>query len=236
MSTIKTRSFIKRSLQPSDYYLLVLNLIPVVGVWLLNWSAQEVFLVYCLESVIIGLYNIVRLSMAAAVRKKDVWNDQSGNESQVGGWFFPVFFFVHYGFFIAIQLSIFLSVSGLEQSMGIENAWDFVIHLPRYLSINSQLLLLAFVVSHGLIVVKDFVLTGAYKTAPMGALMFEPYGRIFVQQFTVIAGGLFLSFGAGKIFITLFAAVKLFFDIVVDYDRIIRIMGQRAENARLRKE
>ena len=49
--------------------------------------------------------------------------------------------------------------------------------------------------------------------------MFQPYMRIFVQQVTVILGSMFLVFGAGKIFILVFALVKIMFDVYVNYER-----------------
>ena len=52
-------------------------------------------------------------------------------------------------------------------------------------------------------------------------LMFEPYIRIFIQQFTVILGSLFLSFGAGKVFIIIFAMIKIAFELFIDYAKII---------------
>jgi hypothetical protein len=55
----------------------------------------------------------------------------------------------------------------------------------------------------------------------MMILMFQPYGRIFIQQFTVIAGSIFLSFGAGKIFIIVFAGVKIFFEVYINFDHIL---------------
>jgi len=78
---------------------------------------------------------------------------------------------------------------------------------------------------------KDFILNGAFKTASLNAIMFAPYGRIFIQQFTVIAGSLFLGFGAGKIFITIFAGVKIFFEVWVNYERIIAVMVKKEESA-----
>ena len=55
----------------------------------------------------------------------------------------------------------------------------------------------------------------------MMILMFQPYGRIFIQQVTVILGSMFLIFGAGKIFILVFAAIKMFFEVFVNYDAIL---------------
>jgi hypothetical protein len=52
--------------------------------------------------------------------------------------------------------------------------------------------------------------------------MFQPYGRIFIQQVTVIIGSMFLSFGAGKVFILIFAAIKIFFEVFIDFDLIMK--------------
>jgi Family of unknown function (DUF6498) len=60
-------------------------------------------------------------------------------------------------------------------------------------------------------------------------LMFQPYGRIFVQQFTVIVGSMFLTFGAGKIFILVFAAIKIFFELFINYEGLINKRMREAE-------
>jgi hypothetical protein len=52
-------------------------------------------------------------------------------------------------------------------------------------------------------------------------LMFQPYLRIFVQQITVLLGSMFLVFGAGKIFILVFAMVKIFFELYVNYEGLL---------------
>ena len=52
--------------------------------------------------------------------------------------------------------------------------------------------------------------------------MFQPYGRIFIQQVTVILGSMFLSFGAGTVFILIFAAIKIFFEIFIDFNLITK--------------
>jgi hypothetical protein len=55
----------------------------------------------------------------------------------------------------------------------------------------------------------------------MTLLLFQPYGRIFIQQITVILGSMFLSFGAGKIFILVFALIKIFFEVFVNFNGIL---------------
>lgn len=221
----------KRALYPGDLFLILVNLVPLWGVWFGGWNATEIFMVYCLESVVIGLCNLLKLAMVTTVKKREVWNNNSQKSSLVSGLFFMLFFLIHYGIFVFIQLGIFLSVSGTQTTYGISNSFDFIIHFPRYLSTNSEWLLAIVTVSYGLLLLKDFVLNGAYKTASLGAIMFEPYARIFIQQFTVIAGSLFLSFGAGKIFISIFVCVKIFFDVLINYKRIIAIIAKKQELA-----
>jgi hypothetical protein len=71
----------------------------------------------------------------------------------------------------------------------------------------------------------------------MGRLMFEPYMRIFVQQFVVILGSIFLSFGGGKIFILVFVIVKIFFELFVNLNRLLVIAEkkQQLKNEREKK-
>ena len=78
-----------------------------------------------------------------------------------------------------------------------------------------------FIASYGLYIFKDFLLSGMYKNAKPEKLLFAPYARIFIQQFCVILGGIFLHFGAGKVFILIFVLVKIFFENMLDSRKII---------------
>ena len=103
----------KRKLSVSDYLLILVNLIPLYCVWFEGWNASQVFLVYCLETVIIGLINVLKMACVVLfVKKMDVW-ENGGATSMVSGWFFIFFFIIHYGFFVFIQTQIFFSVSEL---------------------------------------------------------------------------------------------------------------------------
>ncbi|MCU0338237.1 MAG: sulfite exporter TauE/SafE family protein, partial [Sediminibacterium sp.] len=44
-------------------FFLLANLLPLYGVWFWNWDAKQIFLVYCLESVIVGLMTIGRMTL-----------------------------------------------------------------------------------------------------------------------------------------------------------------------------
>lgn len=214
----------KRKLTVSEYLLIVVNLIPLYGVWFEGWNASEVFLVYCLETVIIGIINVLKMACVTIfVRQEDVW-ENVGNSSMQSGWFFIFFFIVHYGFFVFVQTQIFFNVSGL-----IPDGSFFMNYskIPGLLGDNGKLMLLIFIAYYTMQNVFDFFLSGNYRTISMGRLMFEPYMRIFVQQFVVILGSMFLTFGAGKIFILVFVIAKIFFELFVNFNRFLAIAEKR---------
>lgn len=209
----------KRDLTPSDYILIAVNLLPIVGVWAWNWNPKEIFLVYCLESIIMGILTLTKMGIVTISRKKDNWYN-NGSTTQQSGLFFMLFFLVHYGIFVGVQMSIFFSVSGIGEGHHI-NALNFFYKWPGLLSIDSMLMLGSFVFCYGFKMIVDFLYSGQYKTISLSLLMFQPYGRIFIQQITVIVGSIFLSYGAGKIFILIFALVKIFFEVYINFDGLL---------------
>lgn len=217
---------LKRRLTINDYLLIVINLIPLYGVWFLGWDAKHIFVVYAMETVIIGIINVLKMSFITLfVKKQDTWQNNGGSSMQ-SGWFFILFFIAHYGFFVFVQTQIFFAVSRL-----IPNGSFFANYakIPALLGDNGKLMLLIFVAYYTLQNLFDFFLSGNYKTISMGRLMFEPYMRIFVQQFVVILGGIFLGFGAGKIFMLVFVIAKIFFELFVNFNRFLAIAEKRQQ-------
>lgn len=214
----------KRKLTTGEYLLIIVNLIPLYGVWFEGWNASQMFLVYCLETIIIGIVNVLKMACVTFfVRKKDTWQNGSSS-TMLSGWFFIFFFIMHYGFFVFVQTQIFFSVSGLVPGGSFLSSYS---KIPALLGDNGKLMLLIFIAYYTFQNVFDFFLSGNYKTISLGRLMFEPYIRIFVQQFVVIIGSMFLSFGAGKIFILLFIIIKIFFELSVNYNRLLAIAEKR---------
>jgi len=220
----------KRKLSVGDSLLILVNLVPLYGVWFEGWNAATVFLVYCLETVIIGLVQVLKMAFVTLfVRKQDTW-ENGGSTSMQSGWFFIFFFIVHYGFFVFIQTQLFFNVSGLIKGSSFFMNYT---KIPALLGDTGKLMLFIFITYYTLQNVFDFFLSGSYKTISLGRLMFEPYLRIFVQQFVVILGSIFLNFGAGRIFILVFVIAKIFFELFVNFNRLLAIAEKRE---RLKKE
>jgi hypothetical protein len=217
---------IKRKLSPGDWLLVLVNLIPLYGVWFEGWNASEIFLVYCLETVIVGIINVLKMAFVTLfVKKTDDWQNR-GTSTKQSGWFFIFFFIVHYGFFVFVQTQIFFAVSRLIPDGSFFANYS---KIPALLGDNGKLMLMIFVAYYTMQSLFDFFLSGKYKTISMGRLMFEPYMRIFVQQFVVILGGIFLGFGAGKIFMLIFILAKIYFELFVNFNRFLSIAEKRQQ-------
>jgi hypothetical protein len=211
---------LKRSLSQSDIFLIIANLVPVYGVWFEGWDAKEVFMVYCIETVIVGLFTLVKMGIVTAYKKWDWW-ENNGSRTKVHGAFHMLFFMVHYGFFIAIQMFIFSKTAIFDSSKDF-GLFNFLFSLPSHFDKSAWTMLSGFVVGYGYKNVTEFILTDDYKTASLSTIMFEPYIRIFIQQFTVILGSFILLFNATNLFILLFALVKIFFLVGIDYDKMMK--------------
>lgn len=214
------KDLIKRKLSQSDWLMIIANLVPVYGVWFLDWSAKDVFLVYCFETIIIGFFTILKLTITGIIKKKDDW-ENGGTTSKQPALLFIFFFFFHYGMFVAIQMGMFFSITGIGNEIQLSFS-NFFYKWPQLSNKEVMLMLGVFIISYAFRNLNEFVLSGEYRTISMGYLMFQPYGRIFIQQATVIIGSIFLSFGAGKIFILVFALVIIFFDVFIDLEGLIR--------------
>lgn len=217
---------IKRKLTEADWFLILINLLPVYGVWFERWNAKEVFLVYCLETIIIGFFTLTKLGVATAIRKKDWW-ENNGSKTIQSGLFFMLFFLVHYGLFVAVQTSIFFGVVSMHDDSGPSNILELVLNPNKYLDSEGWLMLWAFVFGYGYENLMHFIMNNDYRTKSFARIMFEPYMRIFVQQFTVILGSFVLMFNAGKIFILIFATVKIFFTVIVNYEDALNKIGKK---------
>lgn len=209
----------KRTLQPSDLFLIGVNLIPVYGVWFEDWSAKEVFIVYALETLIAGAFTVLKLGITTLYKKQDLWYNNN-TTTKVSGLFFILFFILHYGLFACVQTSIFAASANINPPNS--GLLHFFFHWYEYVNVDIAIMLAAFSISY---LVKDlipFIIRGEYRTASMMRLMFQPYARIFFQQFIVILGSLFLNFGWDKIFVLVFAGVKIFFEIFLNLDNYMK--------------
>ncbi len=216
----------KRKLTESDWLLLAANLAPIAGVLFAGWDPYQVFLAYCLETIIIGLFTFIKLGIATYFRRNDPGT--GGSETAKTGLFLMFFFLLHYGIFVAIQTTLFLEAAhfGQASSPGI---LDILSRPGQYLGNEAWLLIVLFALAYAYQNIAAYIRDQDHLNKPVFAIMFEPYSRIFVQQFTVVLGALVISLGGGLIFILLFAAVKAYFTIFFSLD-VSKIIQERSSS------
>lgn len=219
----------KRRLNTSDYLLILVNLVPLYGVWFEGWDPRMVFLVYCLETIIIGIMTILKMAaVTLLVRNDETWKI-NGRNTLLIGWFLILFFILHYGIFVFVQTQLFFGVSGLMKGTSILSGYS---QMPGLLGNEGKLLLAIFICYYTMETLFNFFLSGEYERISMARLMFQPYGRIMIQQVVVILGSMFLTFGAGKIFILVFVVIRILAEVYLRFDRFLNLAEKKvlAEN------
>lgn len=188
---------------PGNFYkessaitLLLANAYPILGAIFLGWNVFEIVILYCIETFIIGLYNIAKMIKVPA-----------GKNGTIQKFFFIPFFLVHYNAFVFAQtFFVFIFFTEIIKDKG---------DLPLTQIALGIVILFC---SHGYSFYKNYIKKEEYKNAELGKLMFQPYGRIIIQQITVIVGGMFIMMMKSPLpLLIILVALKTIFDLVAHF-------------------
>jgi hypothetical protein len=172
--------------------LIAANLVPVVGVFFLDWDAGIILLLYWTENLIVGFYNVLRMASLKVERPT----------THLGKLFMIPFFCVHFGGFCAVHgfflMALFKVGGGTDPFMS-GGAWfGPLIFLQLLFSVVRNLwqnapegmlwAVLALFASHGVSFVRNYILRGEYASLSMQKVMMGPYGRIVLLHVAIIAG------------------------------------------------
>jgi hypothetical protein len=183
-----------RDLWPSLLALTVANLWPLLGVAFFRWTVFSVVLLFWLENVIVGVFNLARMWMA------------QGGSSQGGKFAIMPFFAVHYGMFTLVH-GIFVFALFGGGSVGSITAG------LRDSHVGAAALALA--ASHGVSYVVNYLGAGEFRTATLDGLMAQPYGRVVVLHVVIIFGGFAIAaMGAPTAPLALLVVLKVGLDVV----------------------
>jgi len=163
-----------RKFTSSAGFLIVANIIPLIGVLFWNWNLIDILFLYWAESAIIGFFGILKVLFA---------------KFEDHGWILilivftrllgGIFFTIHFGGFMAGH-GIFLYAI----------AYEFLnkqIHPLDLLSITWIALATLFI-SHSYSFVANYLIKGERKIEKGSDPIIEPYRRIFVMHLTLIFG------------------------------------------------
>jgi hypothetical protein len=207
-------------LNPGRSVYLLVNLLPLIGVVFYNWDPHRIFTVYCLETIIIGFFTVLKMILVGWAQPKHTWNNANGQVTTMSTLGIILFFILHYGLFVAVQTGIFFSIA----EIGDISPFSGYRELFAYLQNREILIMLgAFVFSYAITDLGFFIANKKYRDEPMVLVMFSPYGRIIIQQFVVILGGFMLQFFPGVIFMAVFILVKIYVESYLRFDERIRV-------------
>lgn len=157
---------------PSEYLLLLANLLPVAGVVWWGWKVFDIMALFWLENVVIGIFNILRMAVYGVRR------------GSFAPFFFIPFFSVHYGMFTLVHGAFIMAFFG-ELRKG-----DHILDTFASLSgIHGLWVAVAgLVLSHFFSFIAHFIVKGEVDRTTMHGLMTAPYTRIIVLHVTIILG------------------------------------------------
>jgi hypothetical protein len=198
---MKTRFGRDRKLQILE--LLFINAIPLIGVFYLGWKVGNIIFIYWLESIFIGIFNLLKMIFAQG-------KDKDNGFSKIGA---CLFFTVHYFIFVLAQ--------GLFIGAFLITKQNFIFNF------SPKLLLASLFIGYAIGFLQEYVLSGKYKERTPMTFFFAPYSRVFVQQILLIGTVFILQkyhFDQDLLMLIMFVGLK----IIIDFGTIlIRYLNEK---------
>lgn len=159
--------------------LLTVNLIPLYGVLNLGWDTSSLLILYWIENIIVGFYNVLKLFLVTQNYK----NPKSIRSMGLG--IIP-FFMVHYGLFSFVHgIFILIIVGGSVFSQGL-NQFNLAETLATIMLPSLFLFL-----SHGQSFFMNYVGRKEYLRTTAFLQMFAPYKRVAIVHLAILFGFIF---------------------------------------------
>ena len=189
----------------SLWTLLLANTFTIYLAYAEQWNIFDIVIVYWAQSVIIGIFNVVRmLSLKNFSIENITINGAPPKSPRVAQLYFAGFFAVHYGFFHLVYLIFIVSGVFGKSSAGTMTAMLATLGVPIALFLGNHLF--SYLQNHE---------ADEAKRANLVSLMFFPYARIIPMHLTIIFGGILGAAGASSLTLLLFLSLKMLADVVM---------------------
>ena len=186
---------------PSVFFIILVNLIPIFGVYFFHWNQYDIIFLYWVEGIVIGIFTAVKMAMAKNATLKPSSSDSLDEQSvhiMLKVFLIP-FFLMHYGIF-TLGHGIFIFKMFLPRSTFFING-DFKALLIFFI---------ATIISHGVSFIVNFIKKKEYERKTTGQYMMSPYPRVIVMHLVIIFGAVVF----GNV-IVLFVILKTVIDILL---------------------
>jgi hypothetical protein len=184
--------------------LVLANLLPLYGVPALDWPVVALLLLFWLENVVIGVFNLLRI---LAARPGDAF--MLPLKLMLAG-----FFTIHYGGFATGHLVFILALFGGESetlSGGFPTPSLIAEVVTEY---GLGLAVAALVLSHGISFFVNYLGEGEFRKAGIASLMSRPYGRVVILHIVILVGGaVSMLLGEPRAALVLLVVLKIAVDL-----------------------
>ncbi|MFA6553982.1 MAG: DUF6498-containing protein [Candidatus Paceibacterota bacterium] len=204
---MKTNDFSPIPRDFSEIFLIVVNLLPLFGVWFLGWNLPDVFILYWAESAIIGFFWFFKLICAFIL-------DKTKFKRFPKLFLFFLFLLIHFGGFMFGHLIAILS-GLIFKGKGVELSVMFIYFKDTIITLLIPLALLF--ISHGVSFVQNFILSQEYKVwieRQDKIKSIPPYGRIIIMHISVFLIAFLMN--AGEVWLPLSSLLIIFTKIFTD--------------------
>jgi len=172
-------------IDPSILSLLVANLATIFFVISEGWSILIVMWIYWFQSIIIGLFNFIRILQLKEFSTEGLMINGRPALPTEGTKIYTAFFFLfHYGFFHFGYAFFFLQLAVFGESWGFGHI-TLETGYMNYIYFTATLFFINHLISYIFNKPKD------NKKQNIGTLMFYPYARIIPMHLTILLGGFF---------------------------------------------
>jgi len=199
----------------SSAALILANCLPIIGVLFFDWDAPTILILYWIENLIIGAFNVLRMAVVPV----------HGENAGCAKGFLISFFLMHYGLFcmvhgffvVAIVSFLFLAKGGtLPLDTSPFDFWPMLWYLTARSGSVFPLAVTGLIISHGLSFGLNYLGRGEYRTANIGLLLFSPYGRIVVLHLTILFGACLIAFtGIAQAWLAVMVVMKIIVDLIM---------------------
>jgi hypothetical protein len=191
-------------LTPSVGVLAAANAIPVAGVLGLGWDVFPLMLLYWIENLIVGGFNVLRMVWAQP-RRWQLW---------LGKVFMVPFFVFHFGLFTTVHGIFLFAMFGRDFTL---DAGPFPPPGLVWSAVVDEGVIFgaaALALSHGFSFAWNYVGQGEFRTVTLDALMRQPYRRVVILHVAIIFGGFaVLALGSRTAPLLLLVALKVGVDV-----------------------
>ena len=199
----------------SSVALILANATPLVGVLFLHWQIFPLLIVYWLENLIVGIFNVLRIVVAGP-----------------GGripWYLKLVmipaFCLHYGFFnfgYGLFLFGFLGLAYGESRLVWGTPAELAPHVVAAIArFGLGFALLSLVTSHAVSFKMNYIDGGEYLRVTPKRLMVHPYSRVILFHFTIMIGTvLMFVLGTPVFLVVTLVAIKTAMDLALH--RVVR--------------